>query len=65
MSFDGPALSIELGQYRLGSCLAWDRVTNVLAVEVLPPSHAGPPRCLAVCILEPSCPEASPPGAAG
>ncbi|GAB4816322.1 hypothetical protein N2152v2_003368 [Parachlorella kessleri] len=57
MSLDGPALLIELGQYRLGSCLAWDRVTNLLAVEVFLPSHAGPPSCLAVCILEPSCPE--------
>lgn len=53
---EGPALAIEFEQHRVGACVAWDRVSNLLAVELQPTD--GEPG-LTACILDPCCPEAS------
>lgn len=68
---DGTALSIEFEQHCLGGQVAWDRVYNLLAVELRPaqPEDAAATAAgaegITVAILEPSCPEVRRRGCAG
>ena len=65
---EGTALAIEFEQHRLGGLVAWDRVDNLLAVELQRQGERAEGEGatggggITLCILEPSCPEVRRPG---